>query len=230
MSETVAESVPETEAVPVSETEPEAATVPVPEPETESVPVPVSEPVSETAQTTVIAIAVDLHGPSATELGWIAGMTQALVDRVDGIDLVHLQNRGDGPDLRPSSPDAVARLVEGVDLSASGELSRLILDVATSLRGYDGRVGLVVITDGLGPRRKSVWRQALDAAGEAGVPILVGGIWSDGFEPGLRKDLRKLADLTGGQVFYVQGSEQVDDLLDRFEDAITGDGTHSPEG
>jgi hypothetical protein len=176
----------------------------------------------------VLAVAVDLHHANATELGWIARMTQTLAESVDDLDLVVVQSRGNAAGARPSRPEDVAQRFESMDVSAPGELSRLILDVADGFRDSTRLVGLFVVTDGLGERGKALWKQAHDAASELGVPILVGGIWSEGFGSGLRKDLRKLANGSGGGVFYVQGPEQVDDLVDRFRDLIVVDGTGGP--
>ena len=78
----------------------------------------------------------------------------------------------------------------------------------------------MVVTDGRSSRNG--WKNVLQSAKRAGVPILVAGIWHEDFEPAARKDLRKLADASGGSVFYVQGAVQVEDLLDRFSSAVDG--------
>ncbi|MEX1311721.1 MAG: hypothetical protein AB1Z65_14945, partial [Candidatus Sulfomarinibacteraceae bacterium] len=105
---------------------------------------------------------------------------------------------------------------------AEDDLPAMVRSSLESLRSTTGATILLVVTDGGGPRSGKAWSDAHRAASEAGVPILIAGIWNEDFGSGLRKDLRKLASISGGAVFYVQGSGQADNLVERFGAILAG--------
>ncbi len=108
------------------------------------------------------------------------------------------------------------------DATASGNVARLVID---SLRPFDGRRGrtfLVVLTDGRNEPSKSEWAEASEAASSAGVPILVVALWDDAFSHRTRKNLKDLTVISGGSLFLVQGSAQLDSAADRFGRQLDG--------
>jgi hypothetical protein len=201
---------------------------PHPDPGTDPVAAPAAVPVPDWAFVPVLAVALDLHPPTAPDLPWIAAMVQALAERARGVVL--LQGRSPAIGLRPSAPSDVARQIEALDLSASGELPALLSKALEGLEAHREMACLILVTDGLGPTDGAGWREARRAAGEAGLPILVGGIWSDGFDPGLRKELGRVADASGGGVFFLQGSEDSGELLERFGPILDRLGSDPPAG
>jgi hypothetical protein len=111
----------------------------------------------------------------------------------------------------------------GVTMAQTSEnVARLVI---ASLEPFEGRLGrkfLVVLTDGRAEPAKDEWQQATDAAGAAGVPILVIALWDDDFNNRNRKNLKKLADISGGSLFLVQGRAQLESAADRFGRYLDG--------
>jgi hypothetical protein len=89
-------------------------------------------------------------------------------------------------------------------------------------RGERGRTFLIVLTDGRGEPGKDDWQQANDAAGTAGVPVLVVALWDDKFSNKTRKNLKKLTVASGGSLFLVQGRSQLNSAADRFGRYLDG--------
>jgi len=111
----------------------------------------------------------------------------------------------------------------GVILSQnSNNVARLVVASIERFRGMHGRTFLVVLTDGRNEPAKDEWQEATEAAGEAGVPILVVALWDDKFSQRTRKNLAKLTDVSGGSLFLVQGRSQLDSAADRFGRFLDG--------
>ena len=168
-----------------------------------------------------LALAIDLHEESSADLAWVGGMVRRLVEKVERGPREVLVIDGDGG-FRRMGAGAVEPMVVLRGSERTDNLPALVRSSLESLRSTTGATVLLVVTDGGGPRSGKAWSDAHRAASEAGVPILVGGIWSEDFGSGLRKDLRKLASVSGGAVFYVQGSAQADNLVERFGAILEG--------
>jgi hypothetical protein len=167
----------------------------------------------------MLGIAVDLSPQSASDLPWISRMlTNMAGGAEDGRGMIFVRNRdGSGSDWghAPSKLSGVIDVVEG-----GADLSSLVEDALGRFTRIRGRAFLVVVTDGRNTRPG--WKETIQNAKRAGVPILIAGIWHQDFGSGARKDLRKLADSSNGSVFYVQGPAQADDLVERFGAAVDG--------
>jgi hypothetical protein len=79
-----------------------------------------------------------------------------------------------------------------------------------------------VLTDGRNEPTKEEWQEATEAAGEAGVPILVIALWDDQFNGRTRKNLKKMTEVSGGSLFLVQGRAQLESAADRFGRYLDG--------
>ncbi len=119
----------------------------------------------------------------------------------------------------------------GADMDAPGgvtmaqtsdNVARLVVASLEPFEGRRGRTFLVVLTDGRGEPAKDEWQQATDAAGAAGVPILVIALWDDDFNNRNRKNLKKLTEISGGSLFLVQGRAQLESAADRFGRYLDG--------
>jgi len=111
----------------------------------------------------------------------------------------------------------------GVTLAqTSDNVARLVIASLEPFEGRRGRTFLVVLTDGRGEPAKDEWQQATDAAGAAGVPILVIALWDDDFNNRNRKNLKKLTEISGGSLFLVQGRAQLESAADRFGRYLDG--------
>jgi hypothetical protein len=170
----------------------------------------------------MLGLAVDLGPESTPDLPWLGRMCGQMAAHDGGEkDRVLVRNR-DGRDGGWSRrTDAVASAIDVAE-PAAGDLPSLVSDSLQSFEGVRGRTMLVLLTDGRGAVSRGGWKATFDRARRVGVPILVMAIWRDGFPAGLRKDLRRLAELSGGSVFYIQGPVQVDDALERFGAAVDG--------
>jgi hypothetical protein len=105
---------------------------------------------------------------------------------------------------------------------AAMNVARLVVASLERFEGQRGRTFLVVLTDGRNEPTKDEWQSATEAAGAAGVPILVVALWDQDFSQRTRKNLKKLTVVSGGSLFLVQGSSQVGSAADRFGRYIDG--------
>lgn len=105
---------------------------------------------------------------------------------------------------------------------AGGNVAQLVIASLEPFAGQRGRAFLVVLTDGRNEPTKAEWNEATLAAGSAGVPILVVALWDDQFSHRTRKNLKQLTVVSGGSLFLVQGSSQLDSAADRFGRLLDG--------
>jgi hypothetical protein len=101
-------------------------------------------------------------------------------------------------------------------------VARLVIASLEPFAGQRGRTFLVVLTDGRNEPTKAEWNEVTDAAAAAGVPILVVALWDDDFSHRTRKNLKQLTTISGGSLFLVQGSTQLDSAADRFGRLLDG--------
>jgi hypothetical protein len=108
----------------------------------------------------------------------------------------------------------------GMDAVSAGGVTSLIVDSLGRFEGRRGRFFLVVVTDGRSDADKAAWKAAADAAEGAGVPVLVIALWDDSFSQKVRKYLKEIGEVSGGGLFLVQGSDQLDRAAERFGPVI----------
>ena len=220
VTDTATDTVTDTAAVSASEPVPDAepAPEPAPEPATASASEPVAAPAAEPAPKADIALVVawDLHPENASDAPWIGRTVGALArEAKDGATWVLICSH-DGSRRSGVEPSGVAGVLDGLGAASAGELSVLVARATTESAAAGGGAPVLVVTDGLGPRPGKGWAEVRAAAAQAGVPVLVAGVWSGDFPSGLRRDLRRLADASGGAVFYLQGPDQAGILVERF--------------
>jgi hypothetical protein len=104
----------------------------------------------------------------------------------------------------------------GTDGVSAGGVTSLIIDSLGRFEGRRGRSFLVVVTDGRNDADKAAWKAAVDSAANAGVPVLVIALWDDNFSQRTRKYLKEIGEVSGGGLFLVQGSDQLDRATERF--------------
>jgi hypothetical protein len=110
----------------------------------------------------------------------------------------------------------------GEGASVGSNVARMVVASLEPFAGQRGRTFLVVLTDGRNEPTKDEWNEAREAAAAAGVPILVIALWDEGFSHRTRKNLKVLTEESGGSLFLVQGSAQLDSAADRFGRLIDG--------
>lgn len=171
----------------------------------------------------LLAVAVGMGPGSASDAPWVGRMVGELTTRAAGGRGRVLVRTAAGADSGWGvDPAVVPELVAVAELPAEHDLPGLVRSSLDRFRGLRGRAFLLVVTDGGGAGSGDGWKDAFEAADLAGVPVLVAGLWNGDFGRGLRKDLRRLGELSGGAVFYLQGAVQADDLLERFGPVIDG--------
>ena len=171
----------------------------------------------------LLAVAVGMGPASASDAPWVGRMVGELAARAaDGRGRVLVRTAGGGDSGWGVDPAVVPELVTAAELPAEHDLPGLVRSSLDRFRGLRGRAFLLVVTDGGGWGSGDGWKDAFEAADLAGVPVLVAGLWNGDFGRGLRKDLRRLGELSGGAVFYLQGAVQADDLIERFGPVIDG--------
>lgn len=226
VAKAVADPIPHPDAAPVSE--PDPAPVPASVPDSDAVPVPVSAPAPEpdtvpdvapapAVDPPILVIAVDLHEETGVDVPWIGHMAVELAQQTaKAPDQVLILSQGGEYRSRPTSWRGLAEEIAVIETGPADELPTLVSAALKNTVRDSDSIFVLVLTDGLGPRSKKAWTQALMDADDAGAPVLIAGVWNDGFSSGARKNLRKLADVSDGSVFYLQGPEQTDALVERF--------------
>ena len=160
-----------------------------------------------------LGVAVDVASGSAAGWSQSGGRLFSLVQRARG-GRGHVFFAADG---RIGIWDAGPGEARGGPASVSaGGLTSLIIDSLGRFEGHRGRAFLVVVTDGRSDADKAAWKAAADAATRAGVPVLVIALWDDNFSGRIRKNLKEIAESSGGGLFLVQGSDQLDRAAERF--------------
>ncbi len=161
----------------------------------------------------LLGLAIDLNGGGAG--GWASqrGTLEPLVQRAVGgrgrlfvADAAGVGAWGEDPEPPEDVPGA----------SGADNVALLIAASLAPFEGVRGRTFLIVLTDGRNEPTKTEWQGALGAAGEAGVPVLVIVMWDEDFSPRTRKELKRIAEASGGSLFLVQGSDQLGSAAERF--------------
>ncbi len=174
----------------------------------------VVEAVGEADRTPLqLGIAVDVASGSAAGWSQSGGRLFSLVQRARG-GRGHVFFAADG---RIGTWDAGPGEARGGQASVSaGGLTSLIIDSLGRFEGRRGRAFLVVVTDGRSDADKAAWKAATDAAASAGVPVLVIALWDNKFNDRIRRNLKTIGESSGGGLFLVQGSDQLDRAAERF--------------
>ena len=160
-----------------------------------------------------LGVAVDVASGSAAGWSQSGGRLFSLVQRVGG-GRGHVFFAADGRVGAWDSSPGDAR--GGTAAVSSGGLTSLIVDALGRFEGRRGRAFLVVVTDGRSDADKAAWKAATDAAASAGVPVLVIALWDNTFNDRIRRNLKTIGESSGGGLFLVQGSDQLDRAADRF--------------
>jgi len=160
-----------------------------------------------------LGVAVDVASGSAAGWSQSGGRLFSLVQRVGG-GRGHVFFAADG---RVGAWDSGPGDARGGPASvSSGGLTSLIVDALGRFQGRRGRAFLVVVTDGRSDADKAAWKAATNAAARAGVPVLVIALWDNKFNDRIRRNLKTIGESSGGGLFLVQGSDQLDRAADRF--------------
>ncbi|MCJ7753755.1 MAG: hypothetical protein MUP13_04260 [Thermoanaerobaculales bacterium] len=160
-----------------------------------------------------LGVAVDVASGSAAGWSQSGGRLFSLVQRVGG-GRGHVFFAADGRVGAWDSGPGDAR--GGTAAVSSGGLTSLIVDALGRFEGRRGRAFLVVVTDGRSDADKAAWKAATNAAARAGVPVLVIALWDNNFNDRIRRNLKTIGESSGGGLFLVQGSDQLDRAADRF--------------
>jgi hypothetical protein len=161
----------------------------------------------------LLGLAFDVNGGGAG--GWASqrGTLEPLARRAVGgrgrlfiADAAGVGAWGEDPEPPEDVPGA----------SGADNVAQLVAASLAPFEDLRGRTFLIVLTDGRNEPTKTEWQGALAAAGEAGVPVLVIVMWDEDFSPRTRKELKRIAEASGGSLFLVQGSDQLGSATDRF--------------
>lgn len=165
----------------------------------------------------MLGIAVDLSAARAGEFETIRRYLAPLTARAkDGRGRLFATATGGGEVIEGATP-----LERALRAGGAGNLAQLIASSMPPFRGQRARTFLLVLTDGRGPDpSKEEWKQANEVAAAAGVPILVVALWDSDFPQRVRKNLQQMAGDSGGQLFLVQGLDQMGSAVDRYGRAL----------
>lgn len=176
-------------------------------PEARTASVPPAEPVaadappkpampSQTALPVRMVIALDVTAPDSSRA---TGIAKALEHRA----------------LSEGGRSVTFLAEDAATQNAPGILRAALLSSQTSYFGAP----LILITDGRRQAGDGEWREALAAARSGGVPVLAVGLWSTDFPPKVQNRLRKIASVSDGRVFFLQGADTTATIVALYEEA-----------
>ncbi|MBZ0088828.1 MAG: VWA domain-containing protein, partial [Thermoanaerobaculia bacterium] len=121
--------------------------------------------------------------------------------------------------LMPLTPDSHALEVAFRDLPAMGNtaLHDALVYSLYQFRGIRGRKAMVLLSDGDDTSSLVPFADALAFAQRSGVSIYTIGLGVGAGSVGIRGKLSKLAEETGGRVFYVDKADALDTVYDQIE-------------
>ena len=121
--------------------------------------------------------------------------------------------------LMPLTPDAEALEVAFRDLPAMGNTAMhdALVYSLYQFRGVRGRKAMVLLSDGDDTSSLVPFADALAFAQRSGVSIYTIGLGVGAGSLGIRGKLSKLAEETGGRVFYVDKAGELDTVYDQIE-------------
>jgi len=167
----------------------------------------------------LLGLAMDVAPDEVEDWSGMRGSLSPIVERAGGDRGQLFVATSDGVGAWGADMDAPG----GVILTQETEnVSQLVIAALEQFEGRRGRTFLVLLTDGRNEPSKEEWQQATDAAGAAGVPVLVIALWDQRFNNRTRKSLKKLTDVSGGSLFLVQGRAQLESAADRFGRYLDG--------
>ena len=167
----------------------------------------------------LLGLAIDVAAGEVEGWSGMQGSLSPIVGRAGGGRGRLFVATPEGVGAWDSEPDVPGR---GTGSRISNNVARLVIASIEKFRGLQGRTFLVVLTDGRNEPTKEEWQEATEAAGEAGVPILVIALWDDQFNNRIRKNLKKMTEVSGGSLFLVQGRAQLESAADRFGRYLDG--------
>jgi len=167
----------------------------------------------------LLGLAIDVAADEADNWPGMQGSLSPIVGRAGGGRGRLFVATPDSIGAWGTEPDAPTG---GTESQISKNAARLVIASIERFKGMHGRTFLVVLTDGRNEPAREDWQEATEAAGEAGVPILVIALWDDAFNQRTRKNLKKLTEVSGGSLFLVQGKPQLESAADRFGRFLDG--------
>jgi hypothetical protein len=167
----------------------------------------------------LLGLAIDVAADEVEDWSGMQGSLSPIVGRVDGGRGRLFVATPVGVGAWDADMDAPGGVIHS---QSSDNVARLVVASIERFSGVRGRTFLVVLTDGRNEPTKEEWQEATAAAGGAGVPILVIALWDDQFNNRIRKNLKKLTEISGGSLFLVQGRAQLESAADRFGRYLDG--------
>jgi hypothetical protein len=79
---------------------------------------------------------------------------------------------------------------------------------------------IIVLTGARRKSSRSEWKTIAASVQYGGVPIFVIGLWNDEFNPGTRKQYKRLATDSGGRSYVLQPAESPARALEMLESAL----------
>ncbi len=188
-----------------------------PDPVPAAAPSPAPAPAAEPTQLPQVRDEVPAPQPVATPAPRADSPVYALVLDIDSSDF-EIADRA--ADLEA----AIGRRVENVTpiiIKAGDSNPTLAISRALDLlRPHSEARFITVITDVRRKASRSEWKKAAASVQDAGIPVFVIALWNDRFNPGTRKQFKRLTTDSGGRSYLLQPSESPARALEMFESAL----------
>ncbi len=189
----------------------------------------VEQPIIALERSTELPLAVgfmvDCSGSMLARLGLALETAGAFIDGLvtRGDDKAFVMSFSDLPSMLQEFTDDTDRLTEALDLIAMGRFTRLfdsLIAASNEFAGHDGRRAMVVLTDGHDAASDAGLTEAIAAAQRNDVaiyPVAV-GVTTRFFRE--RWVLERLAERTGGQIFYLSTLDDPTRIYERIAEDL----------
>jgi len=121
-----------------------------------------------------------------------------------------------------ATTDAVAEALAVPGTAEVSDLTRLVREGLAAMGETAGRRVMVLVTDGGDTAGRSEWSAAVDAAAEAGGPVLVVSFRSAGLDSRTARGLDRLADVSGGDSWSLRDTSLLEAVLDAYREHLAG--------
>ena len=172
----------------------------------------IAQPISTLDLSADLPVAVgfmlDSSGSMVHQLGYAIDTAGTFIDRImrREQDKAFVMSFADLPSVLQQFTNDTARLVAALDLISPGRYTRLydsIVAAAQQFEGHEGRRALVMLSDGRDSNSDARLAEAIVAAQRHDVAIYPVAVGLSGRHFRERRVMQRLAEETGGQVFYL---------------------------
>jgi Mg-chelatase subunit ChlD len=171
-----------------------------------------------------LALVVDLSPSMASHLAEVRRqLSRMTVDASGGRGQTALFVAAAGSEPRlewGAEPGAVVEALANTEGPADTDLAGLVMAAIRSFEGRGGRSAVVIVTDGGDTADRGSWKDAVAVAETSPGPVLVVAFRGDGLDGGILRSLRRVAEVSGGELWALRDTDLLASVMDTYRDRL----------